>query len=64
MNSFLFFFIREVMLVDVNGKGVQKGKREGDKVSQSQRRGRFKADGAPKEAFLQPSTGPDEQLLT
>ena len=52
------------MLVDVNGKGVQKGKREGDKVSQSQKRGRFKADGAPKEAFLQPSTGPDEQLLT
>ena len=52
------------MLVDVKGKGEQKGKREGDKLSQSQRRGRFKADGAPKEAFLQPSTEPDVQLPT
>lgn len=52
------------MLVDVKGKGVQKGKLEGDKVSQSQRRGRFKADGAPKEAFLQPSTEPTIQLPT
>ena len=46
----------------VRGVG-QKGKQEGDKVSQSQRRGRFKADGTPKGAFLQPSTEPDMLLL-